>query len=203
MWFHKRMFCRNSAEIQNSFKISNWNSQVKKGTQKPPGLKWMFYILPSLPSRQWHLLMQTGSDLWFKVTINWYQNKHQSINQKTPQTVCGKMVFAAMETGINSDKVGPTTASVVVLTWTNFWKKFKIDFWVTFRDVLRLVYTYRLRLRARLRARQVFTLCQWKRAVWRAEWVLYPFCKMTARFHWHNVKTWRARRRARRRRRYV
>ena len=68
---------------------------------------------------------------------------------------------------------------------------------------LRLVYTYRLRLRARLRARQVFTLCQWKRAVWRAEWVLYPFCKMTAHFHWHNVKTWRARRRARRRRRYV
>ena len=54
---------------------------------------------------------------------------------------------------------------------------------------LRSVYTYRLRLRARLRARQVFTLCQWKRAVILQNGYRTHSARQTARFHWHNVKT--------------
>ena len=54
---------------------------------------------------------------------------------------------------------------------------------------LRSVYTYRLRLRARLRARQVFTLCQWKRAVILQNGYRTHSAHQKARFHWHNVKT--------------
>ena len=59
------------------------------------------------------------------------------------------------------------------------------------KNVFRLwsVYTYRLRLRARLRARQVFTLCQWKRAVILQNGYRTHSAHQTARFHWHNVKT--------------
>ena len=63
--------------VNAAFKSATGIPKLTEDTQ-PLGLTWKFYILPS---RQQHPRMQTDADLWFKVTINWYQNQNQSFNQ--------------------------------------------------------------------------------------------------------------------------
>ena len=126
-------------------------SLTGKSLQKFPWIPWFPWSVGTLPSRIWRLRVNATCEQVF-TSFNFAQTKQgEFLNLRSSHTERQRKRF--------------------LWCFAIFFFVSSLSLWFGVNRHLRSVYTYRLRLHIRLCLCQILTLCQWKRTVWRTEWV--------------------------------